>query len=50
MMITLKAEDELRSCRGQLRERGLDFSDPSRVGVWGLLYKLRFRRRCPAPT
>ncbi|GAC1475134.1 MAG: hypothetical protein NVSMB9_26940 [Isosphaeraceae bacterium] len=47
MILTLKSQDELRSCRSELAARNLDFSDPSRARFWRLLYRLRFRMELP---
>ncbi len=47
MMLTLKSQDDLQACRAQLRERGLDFSDPKRLGLWRLPYKIRYRVDLP---
>jgi SAM-dependent methyltransferase len=47
MMLTLKSDNDLRASRTLLRQRGLDFSDPKRLGLWRLPYKIRFRVDLP---
>ena len=47
MMITLKSESDLREGRARLRARGVDFTDPKRLGIWRLPYRLRFRVDLP---
>jgi SAM-dependent methyltransferase len=47
MILTLKNDAELHSCRADLRSRGIDFTDPSRNRLWRLLYLCRYRRVFP---
>jgi SAM-dependent methyltransferase len=47
MMLTLKSKDDLHVAREQLRRRGLDFTDPKRLGLWKWPYQIRFRARLP---
>jgi SAM-dependent methyltransferase len=47
MILTLKSDEDLRASRAKLRTRGLDFSDPKRLGLWRLPYKLRYRVDLP---
>src|SRR4051794_9966469 len=44
MILTLQSAAEIQQSRSQLRERGVDFSQPSRARLWRWVYALRFRR------
>jgi len=43
MILTLQSSAELSACRDELKQRGLDFTEPSRTRIWRLLFKLRYR-------
>jgi SAM-dependent methyltransferase len=47
MMLTMKTDEDLKDSREQLRAKGLDFTDPRRLGLWRLPYRLRFRMDLP---
>lgn len=49
MIRTLRSRDELQAAREALRARGLDFTQPGRLGAWPLGYRLRYRQPLPVP-
>lgn len=50
MIRTLSSWRELEESRRQLKSLGLDYTDPSRLRLWHVLFDLRYRFNLPFPT
>lgn len=49
MIKVLKTKSSLALARQQLRNRGLDFTNPEKLGLWRRLFRIRFRSSPPIP-
>jgi SAM-dependent methyltransferase len=49
MIQTLKSWQEIQRSREQLRDKGLDFTDPVKTSLWRFIFDIRFRYRSLPP-